>query len=97
MSYQALYRVYRPRSFADVIGQPHITQTLQNALRTERFSHAYLLSGPRGTGKTSVAKILAQTINCETMPTDEPCNQCAACRGIREGSIPDVIEIDAAS
>src|SRR5690625_3874026 len=97
MSYQALYRVYRPRSFENVIGQSHITQTLQNALNTERFSHAYLFSGPRGTGKTSVAKIVAQTINCEQMPTKEPCNECSSCIGILEGSIPDVIEIDAAS
>ena len=97
MSYQALYRVYRPRTFKDVVGQSHITQTLQNAISTGKFSHAYLFSGPRGTGKTSAAKIFAQTINCEKMPTKEPCNECAACRGILDGSISDVIEIDAAS
>src|SRR5699024_10289709 len=82
MSYQALYRVWRPRTFSDVVGQTHITQTLQNAIAKEKFSHAYLFSGPRGTGKTSAAKILAQTINCEQAPTKEPCNECRACLGI---------------
>lgn len=97
MSYQALYRTYRPRTFEDVVGQSHITQTLQNAISTGKFSHAYLFSGPRGTGKTSAAKIFAQTINCEKMPATEPCNECASCKGILDGSIQDVIEIDAAS
>ncbi len=97
MSYQALYRVWRPRTFADVVGQTHITQTLQNAISESKFSHAYLFSGPRGTGKTSAAKIFAQTINCEQAPTREPCNECSACLGILDGSISDVIEIDAAS
>lgn len=97
MSYQALYRVWRPRIFKDLVGQSHITQTLQNAISENKFSHAYLFSGPRGTGKTSAAKIFAQTINCETMPTKEPCNECDACLGILDGSISDVIEIDAAS
>ncbi|CDQ37808.1 MULTISPECIES: DNA polymerase III subunit gamma/tau [Virgibacillus] len=97
MSYQALYRVWRPRNFADVVGQAHITRTLQNAIVQEKFSHAYLFSGPRGTGKTSAAKIFAKTINCERSPVKEPCNECAACRGIQDGSISDVIEIDAAS
>ncbi|MGM8365494.1 DNA polymerase III subunit gamma/tau [Virgibacillus sp. W0181] len=97
MGYQALYRVWRPRKFADVVGQSHITRTLQNAISQNKFSHAYLFSGPRGTGKTSAAKIFAQTINCEQAPTEEPCNECAACRGILDGSISDVIEIDAAS
>ncbi|WP_249872242.1 DNA polymerase III subunit gamma/tau [Oceanobacillus saliphilus] len=97
MSYQALYRVWRPRTFEDVVGQTHITRTLQNAIVQEKFSHAYLFSGPRGTGKTSAAKIFARTINCEHAPVKEPCNECAACRGIQDGSISDVIEIDAAS
>lgn len=97
MSYQALYRVWRPRTFEDVVGQKHITRTLQNAITQNKFSHAYLFSGPRGTGKTSAAKIFAQTINCEHAPVKEPCNECAACRGIQDGSISDVIEIDAAS
>lgn len=97
MSYQALYRKWRPRSFADVAGQQHITRTLQNAMAQEKFSHAYLFTGPRGTGKTSAAKIFAKAINCEHQPAKEPCNECAACRGIQDGSISDVIEIDAAS
>lgn len=97
MSYQALYRVWRPRTFGDVVGQSHITRTLQNAIVQQKFSHAYLFSGPRGTGKTSAAKIFAKTINCERAPVKEPCNECAACRGIQDGSISDVIEIDAAS
>ncbi len=97
MSYQALYRTWRPRLFADVIGQLHITKTLQNAIVEEKLSHAYLFTGPRGTGKTSAAKIFAQTINCEKMPSREPCNECDACRGILDGSITDVIEMDGAS
>lgn len=97
MSYQALYRVWRPRTFEDVVGQTHITRTLQNAISQQKFSHAYLFSGPRGTGKTSAAKIFAQTINCEHAPVKEPCNECVACRGILDGSISDVLEIDAAS
>jgi DNA polymerase-3 subunit gamma/tau len=97
MSYQALYRVWRPQSFLDVVGQEHVTKTLQNALLQEKISHAYLFSGPRGTGKTSAAKILAKAVNCERGPAAEPCNECAACRGITNGTIPDVLEFDAAS
>ncbi|MDY0404090.1 DNA polymerase III subunit gamma/tau [Virgibacillus sp. 179-BFC.A HS] len=97
MSYQALYRKWRPQQFADVAGQQHITRTLQNAMVQGKFSHAYLFTGPRGTGKTSAAKIFAKAINCEHQPAKEPCNECAACRGIQDGSISDVIEIDAAS
>jgi DNA polymerase III subunit gamma/tau len=97
MSYQALYRVWRPQSFEDVVGQEHITKTLQNALLKNKVSHAYLFSGPRGTGKTSAAKIIAKAVNCKLAPTAEPCNECEACIGITNGSISDVIEIDAAS
>ncbi|KMJ55502.1 DNA polymerase III subunit gamma/tau [Bacillus sp. LL01] len=97
MSYQALYRVWRPQQLRDVVGQEHITKTLQNALLQEKFSHAYLFSGPRGTGKTSAAKIIAKAINCEKAPVAEPCNECASCKGITSGAIVDVMEIDAAS
>ncbi|MCF7615678.1 DNA polymerase III subunit gamma/tau [Bacillus sonorensis] len=97
MSYQALYRVFRPQLFEDVVGQEHITKTLQNALLQKKFSHAYLFSGPRGTGKTSAAKIFAKAVNCEHAPVSEPCNECSACKGITNGAISDVIEIDAAS
>jgi DNA polymerase III subunit gamma/tau len=97
VSYQALYRIWRPQQFQDVVGQEHITKTLQNALLQEKVSHAYLFSGPRGTGKTSAAKIFSKAINCERAPVVEPCNECGACRGITDGSISDVLEIDAAS
>lgn len=97
LAYQALYRVWRPQTFLDVVGQEHVTKTLQNALLQQKISHAYLFSGPRGTGKTSAAKILAKAINCERSPVSEPCNECAACRGITDGTISDVLEFDAAS
>lgn len=97
VSYRALYRVWRPQRFADVVGQEHVTRTLQNALRDDRIAHAYLFAGPRGTGKTSTAKILAKAVNCEQGPAPEPCNRCAACEGIAAGSVVDVVEIDAAS
>jgi len=97
LAYQALYRVWRPQTFLDVVGQEHVTKTLQNALLQQKISHAYLFSGPRGTGKTSAAKILAKAINCEQSPVSEPCNECAACRGITDGTISDVLEFDAAS
>ena len=97
MTYQALYRVWRPQTFTDVSGQEMITQTLRNAIRQEKPSHAYLFSGPRGTGKTSVAKIFAKAINCPNSTDGEPCNACAICEQITNGSLGDVIEIDAAS
>ncbi|WP_242225255.1 DNA polymerase III subunit gamma/tau [Bacillus cereus group sp. BfR-BA-01380] len=97
MSYQALYRTWRPQKFEDVVGQKHVTKTLQNALLQEKASHAYVFSGPRGTGKTTIAKVFAKAINCEQAPTAEPCNQCPACLGITQGAISDVLEIDAAS
>ncbi|PSL45965.1 DNA polymerase-3 subunit gamma/tau [Salsuginibacillus halophilus] len=97
MAYQALYRVWRPQQLSDMVGQEHITKTLQNALVKEQLSHAYLFSGPRGTGKTSAAKIMAKAMNCEQAPAPEPCNVCTACTGIQDGSVVDVVEIDAAS
>lgn len=97
MSYKALYRVWRPQTLADISGQTHITRTLQNALAQEKFSHAYLFTGPRGTGKTSAAKIIARAINCEKAPVREPCNECRACRGVLDGTVVDVVEMDAAS
>ncbi|QFF97363.1 DNA polymerase III subunit gamma/tau [Psychrobacillus glaciei] len=97
MSYQAFYRAYRPQSFAEMSGQSHIKQTLQNALLYNKTTHAYLFSGPRGTGKTSAAKIFAKALNCENGPTKEPCNACGTCRSITDGSNTDVIEFDAAS
>ncbi|WP_096202861.1 DNA polymerase III subunit gamma/tau [Bacillus sp. FJAT-45350] len=97
MGYQALYRVWRPQQLKDIAGQEHITTTLQNALVHNKFSHAYLFTGPRGTGKTSAAKIVSKAINCENAPVPEPCNECKSCKGITDGSIVDVIEIDAAS
>lgn len=97
MSYKALYRTYRPKDFNEVAGQKHITQTLKNALANDKVAHAYLFSGPRGTGKTSIAKILAKAVNCIEAPADNPCNVCENCLGIQDGTISDVIEIDAAS
>ena len=97
MAYRALYRVWRPQTFKDMVGQEHITKTLQNAIKEQRFSHAYLFSGPRGTGKTSAAKIMAKAVNCERGLTGEPCNECEACKGITDGSAVDVMEVDAAS
>lgn len=95
--YQALYRKWRPLCFADVIGQQHITDTLRAQLSTGRLSHAYLFTGTRGTGKTTCAKILARAVNCEHPVNGDPCNACPSCRGILEGSVLDVVEIDAAS
>ena len=95
--YQALYRKWRPRSFDDVVGQSHITDTLKRQVATGRLSHAYLFTGTRGTGKTTCAKILARAVNCEHPVDGNPCNQCPSCLGIENGSILDVLELDAAS
>ncbi len=97
MDYQVLARKWRPQTFQDVIGQAHVIQTLLNALKSERLAHAYLFSGPRGVGKTSVARILAKAVNCAAQSRGEPCNQCQSCREIMEGSSVDVQEIDGAS
>lgn len=97
MVYQAFYRVYRPQSFDEMSGQHHVKQTLQNALLHRKTTHAYLFSGPRGTGKTSAAKVFAKALNCENGPAKEPCNACPTCLSITEGSNTDVIEFDAAS
>ncbi|MGO5049390.1 DNA polymerase III subunit gamma/tau [Dysosmobacter sp. Sow4_B12] len=95
--YQALYRKWRPKTFSDVIGQSHITETLQKQVAEGRTSHAYLFTGTRGTGKTTCAKILAKAVNCEHPVNGDPCNRCASCLGIENGSFLDVLELDAAS
>ena len=95
--YQALYRKWRPRTFDDVVGQEHITDTLKRQVASGRLSHAYLFTGTRGTGKTTCAKILARAVNCENPRDGNPCNACPACIGIENGSILDVLELDAAS
>ncbi|MBM6926265.1 DNA polymerase III subunit gamma/tau [Pseudoflavonifractor phocaeensis] len=95
--YQALYRKWRPRTFDDVVGQAHITETLKRQVETGRLSHAYLFTGTRGTGKTTCAKILARAVNCEHPVNGNPCNHCPSCLGIENGSILDVLELDAAS
>ena len=95
--YTALYRKWRPKAFADVIGQDHITETLKNEIKTGRLSHAYLFIGSRGTGKTTCARILAKAVNCPHVQEGEPCNECEICRGIDNGTLMDITEIDAAS
>ena len=97
MSYLALYRRWRPKQFSDVVGQHHVSDTLQRAILEDKVAHAYLFAGPRGTGKTSMAKIFARAINCEQGPTDTPCGQCESCQQMLQGQALDVIEIDAAS
>jgi DNA polymerase-3 subunit gamma/tau len=96
MAYKALYRIYRPQTFDEVVGQKYILQTIKNAIEHNKIAHAYLFSGPRGTGKTTLAKLLAKGVNC-TASTNRPCNECDNCKAIAQGTYPDVIEIDAAS
>ena len=95
--YQALYRTWRPQTYDEVIGQPSVSQTLKAQVDTGRLSHAYLFTGTRGTGKTTCARILAKAVNCLHPKDGNPCNQCAHCRAIDDGSSLDVLEIDAAS
>ena len=97
MSYLVLARKYRPRTFADVVGQDHVVKTLANALDSQRLHHAYLFTGTRGVGKTTLARILAACFNCETGVTSTPCGVCSACRGIADGNFMDLLEVDAAS
>jgi DNA polymerase-3 subunit gamma/tau len=95
--YRVLARTWRPRSFDELVGQAHVTRTLANAISSGRLAHAYLFAGQRGTGKTTVARILARCLNCQSGPTLTPCQQCAACSEIAESRALDVLEIDAAS
>ncbi len=95
--YQALYRKWRPQTFDQVVGQEHITETLKNQVKNDRLSHAYIFIGTRGTGKTTCARILARAVNCEHPVNGNPCGECSACRGISEGTVMDVVELDAAS
>jgi DNA polymerase-3 subunit gamma/tau len=97
MSYTALYRKFRPLKFEDMVGQEHITKTLKNQIIEDRVGHSYLFNGGRGTGKTTTAKILSRAVNCLNPKDGEPCNECEICKGILEGSITDVVEMDAAS
>ncbi len=97
MAYTALYRTFRPKTFEEVVGQDHIKTTLKNQIKSGRVGHAYLLNGTRGTGKTSIAKILARAVNCENPKDGEPCNECEICKAILDGSLTDVVEMDAAS
>src|SRR5665811_2490277 len=97
MSYLVLARKYRPRNFTEMVGQDHVVQALCNALSTQRLHHAYLFTGTRGVGKTTIARILAKAINCENLQDFNPCGVCSVCRDLDEGRFLDLIEVDAAS
>ncbi|WP_286819826.1 AAA family ATPase, partial [Desulfobacter sp. UBA2225] len=97
MSYQVLALKYRPQTFSEVVGQDHVTTTLTNAISGNRVPHALLLAGPRGTGKTTIARIMAKAMTCQTGPTPSPCNECRICKDIINGHCADVFEIDGAS
>src|SRR5918996_1180886 len=97
MAYLSLYRKYRPQTFDEILGQEHVSRTLANAIAEDRVAHAYLFTGPRGTGKTSAARILAKALNCQQGPTPTPCNECDVCQRVATGDDIDVLEIDGAS
>ena len=97
MSYLALARKCRPKTFADLVGQPHVVRALMNALSADKVHHAYLFAGTRGVGKTTIARILAKALNCESGVSAEPCGKCTACKSIDEGRFVDLLEVDAAS
>src|SRR5688500_19126048 len=97
MTYQALARKWRPKTFGELVGQEHVVTALANALERGRIHHAYLLTGTRGVGKTTIARIIAKALNCERGPSADPCGRCGACTGIDAGRYPDYIEMDAAS
>ena len=97
MSYVVFARKYRPQTFDDIAGQPHVTTTLKNAISSGRVAHSYLFAGPRGVGKTTTARLLAKALNCDNGPTVNPCNSCPSCKEISGGSSLDILEIDGAS
>jgi len=97
MSYLVLARKYRPQTFSEVVGQEHVTRTLANAFTQDRVHHAFLFCGPRGVGKTTLARILGRALNCENGPTEEPCGACSACETITKGTAVDYFEMDGAS
>src|ERR1700760_662883 len=97
MAYQVIARKYRPQRFSDVVGQEHVTDTLSHAIEQKRLAHAYLFCGPRGTGKTTLARIFAQCLRCEKGPSTEPCGVCSECKAIAAGNSMDMLEFDAAS